>query len=331
MIEQAALTAAVRQRVELTEPLVPVERAGAWSRAFYARALIGGVDTPVVVRVGSHLDDFAKDALASTWQRPGLPVPAAYAVFAVDDEFAMVTERRSGRYLEDLDAAAWQRILPRVFDAIDDLRAIPLDVDLPAALSTDGLSLPFDPGVLGGTTPWRDWLSDLRDDPAARGGGWAPRLAASPSAGGAFHAGLDFLRDLLDGVEPPRSFVHSDLLHGNVLAQPDGSGLTAVFDWGCLFAGDYLYDVAWLDFWAPWHPGLAGLDVPALAKARFAASDPLADLFDLRLRACAVHIGLCHLTYYAFIDDAHQLAATDRRLARYDGRSPEAATAARSH
>ncbi|MFC6712476.1 phosphotransferase [Branchiibius cervicis] len=321
MISPERLTAAVRERLPLVGPLVPVERSGAWSRAFTASALVDGTEAPVVVRVGSHLDDFAKDALASGWECPQLPVPPAYAIFPVDDEFAMVTGRRYGVFLEDLDASAWGRALPHVFDAVDALRAVPLVAAAPADVDTGGLDLPFDPAIVGVTRPWREWLTDLQDDPSARGGGWAPRLAGSPTGDHSFHAGLEFLHGLVDGVEPPRSFVHSDLLHGNVLAAADGSRIEAIFDWGCLFAGDYLYDIAWLDFWAPWHPGLAAHDVPALARQRFAGSDPQAGLFDVRLRACAVHIGLCHLAYFAFVDNPAQIAATDRRLAQYDGRA----------
>ena len=40
----------------------------------------------------------------------------------------------------------------------------------------------------------------------------------------------------------------------------DGSRLTAVFDWGCYALGDFLYEVAWFTFWAPWHAGLAAID-----------------------------------------------------------------------
>lgn len=321
MISLSRLTAAVAERLTLVGPLIPVDRSGAWSRAYTTHATIEGIETPVVVRVGSHLDDFAKDALASGWQRPGLPVPPAYAILPVDDQFAMVTGRRYGVFLEDLDAAAWGRALPLVFDAVDALRQIPLEVTVPTTVDAAGLVLPFDPDIVGDAKPWREWLTDLQDDPRGRGGGWAPRLAVSPTGDRSFHAGLEFLDELIDGVEPPRSFVHSDLLHGNVLVSQHGSQLQGVFDWGCLFAGDYLYDIAWLDFWSPWHPALATHDVRARATERFAATDPLADLFDLRLRACAVHIGLCHLAYFAFVDNPDQIAAADRRLAQYDGRA----------
>src|SRR5579875_1868033 len=131
---------------------------------------------------------------------------------------------------------------------------------------------------------------------------------------------MELLASLTDGLEPPRSFVHCDLLNRNVTVAGDGSALRAVFDWGCLFAGDYLYDVAWLEFWAPWHSGLAAHDIRAAARARFEATDPVAELFDLRMRVCAIHIGLCHLAYSAYVGKPDGIAACDRRMASYDAR-----------
>ena len=46
------------------------------------------------------------------------------------------------------------------------------------------------------------------------------------------------------------------------LSPPDASRLEAVFDWGCSLAGDFLYEVAWFTFWAPWYPALDAIDLP---------------------------------------------------------------------
>ena len=52
-----------------------------------------------------------------------------------------------------------------------------------------------------------------------------------------------------------RHLIHSDLLNYNVLVA-DGR-ISAVIDWGCAMYGDFLYDLAWFEFWAPWYAGLA--------------------------------------------------------------------------
>lgn len=296
--------------------------AGAWSTPFFFRARVDGLDRQLVARFGPHLDDFAKDALASGWSSEQLPVPRAFALFRAGGVFGAVTEQRPDAFLEELDSDSWSRALPRVFAAIDRLRQVPLRTELPASVAVqDGLEVAFDKTQLGLGVSWRDWLTDLSDNPDERGGGWSGPLAASSTGDRSFHEGMELLAKLSDGIEPPRSFVHCDLLNRNVTVAPDGSALRAVFDWGCLFAGDYLYDVAWLEFWAPWHPGMAGLDIRGLARAHFGPSDPMVELFDERMRLCAIHIGLCHVAYNAYVGNPNEIAACDRRLAEYDARA----------
>ncbi|MBB2894047.1 phosphotransferase family protein [Flexivirga oryzae] len=294
---------------------------GAWSTPYFFEARLDGADRDLVARFGPHLDDFAKDALASGWSSAQLPVPQVHALFRAGDGFGVVSARHPGRFLEELDADDWSRTLPAVFAALDRLRQVPLRTDLPATVTVQpGLDVGLDPGQLGLDTSWHDWLTGLSDDPAERGGGWSAPLAASPTGDRSFHAAMDLLATLSDGLEPPRSFVHSDLINRNVTVAADGT-LSAVFDWGCLFAGDYLYDVAWLEFWAPWHPGLSGLDIRGAARAHFGPTDPAVDVFDERMRLCAVHIGLCHLAYNAYVGKPGEIAACDRRLAQYDARA----------
>ena len=67
-------------------------------------------------------------------------------------------------------------------------------------------------------------------------------------------AGERELRALAAGCPELRHVIHMDLLNRNVLVSEDGTRIEAVFDWGCSAYGDFLYDVAWFTFWAPWHP-----------------------------------------------------------------------------
>ncbi len=89
--------------------------------------------------------------------------------------------------------------------------------------------------------------------------------------------------------------------------------MSGVFDWGCALYGDFLYDLAWLTFWAPWHPGLDALDLRAEALAHYADIGLVVDDFDARLRCYEVHIGLAHLAYHSFTQEWDHLDWTERR------------------
>ena len=41
----------------------------------------------------------------------------------------------------------------------------------------------------------------------------------------------------------------------------DGGRITAVLDWGCSLYGDFLYELAWMQFWLPWYPAMVKADV----------------------------------------------------------------------
>ena len=79
------------------------------------------------------------------------------------------------------------------------------------------------------------------------------------------------LETIAEGCPDHRQLIHGDLLYGNVLDSPDDR-ITALFDWGNSLVGDPLYDIAWLIFWAPWHPGIRPAKVRSVAEAQFGDS-----------------------------------------------------------
>lgn len=96
-----------------------------------------------------------------------------------------------------------------------------------------------------------------------------------------------------------RGVLHGDLTAGNVLLGE--SRVFAVIDWGNSLIGDPLYDVAWLIFWAPWHPGLDGDYLLTETRRRYRSETGHApENFDERVLACHLQIGLDAMAYNAF-------------------------------
>lgn len=303
--------------------------AGAWSTPYFCTADIGGVATGLVARFGPQVDDdFVKDVLASAWSASELPTPRAHALFTVDDGYGVVTERHSGTFLEELDPAGWwSRALPRVFTAIDHLRQVPLQTELPAHVAVDDdIDTGLDAAQVGLGLSWHGWLTDRSDDPAERGGGWSGPLAASPTGDRSFHEGMELLATL------KRRTGAATQLRAQRLAQPQRhrSRTTAVAcarsstGAACSPATICMTSRGWSS-WAPRHAGMAGLDIRAAARAHFGSTDPAIDAFDERMRVFAIHIGLCHPAYNAFVGKPDEIAACDRRMAQYDGRRDPAA------
>ena len=273
---------------------------GAWSRCFGYR--YDGVD--YAIRFGNHLDDFEKDQRAAHFAGRDLPVPAVFDVGEAFGGYYVVSQRAHGIPLEDVDAATWPGVVPSLVAAMEAMRT--------ADLSTTSGWGGWGADGQGGDASWSAHLLAVgREDDAQRTHGWRARLAAYPDGAAAFAWGFDLLQQVVtDAV--PRSLLHCDLINRNVLV--DGERIAAVFDWGCSRYGDHLYELAWFEFWAPWHPNL---DVPLLRtglEQRWRAVGYWPADMDARLTACYLHIGLDHLGYNAYIDNLVNLAGTAARM-----------------
>ena len=303
-----AVTAWLTERFGTVDDVTPIG-AGAWSRAYGFTS----AGRELVARFGAHLDDFTSDAHAGVFDAPALPVPQTVLVAPALGGFVSVTTRCRGRFLEDLDTPEWRRMLPGLLAGLRHLWSIDA-----ATLAPDAAA------QFGAGRSWSAFLRSVDTEPAdGRGSGWKARLAGGPLGDGSFRTGLAVLDRLCDSaavraVDAAPRLVHSDLVNRNVLVEVPAAGaarLTGVFDWGCCFVGDPLYDLAWLEFWSPWHSGLGSLDIRAESADLVAEAGIDPAQVDDRWRACCLHIGLGHLAYFADVGDTGNLLGTGRRLA----------------
>jgi hygromycin-B 4-O-kinase len=270
---------------------------GDWSRAFSFCVNNQGL----VVRFGRYKDDFLKDQQAMAFARPGLPIPKMLEVGEAFDLFYAVSERHYGLFLESLDEAGWHRLLPALLQSLDAMREIEFEcgVDWYGGSSASPLG-------------WRQWLlASLEDRPGERVSGWRTALQARPEIEQVFVAGENALRARLGSCPDGRHLLHRDLLNRNVLVAEDASRLEAVFDWGCSLAGDFLYEVAWLTFWAPWYPALEALDFRQKLRDHYQRLGLVIKHFDERLTCYELQIGLEHIAYATFTgrdDDQRTIA-----------------------
>jgi hygromycin-B 4-O-kinase len=274
---------------------------GDWSRAFSFR--LDGCD--LVARFGRYGEDFAKDREAMAFAGPDLPVPRVLEIGSALGGAYAISERHFGLFLEELDEPRWRRLLPALLRGLDHLRH----------LQAPEASRAREDGAPAVTTSWREWLLEgLVDRPGQRVSGWRAILAASAVLDETFVAAERAFTALLATCPELRHVLHLDLLNRNVLVAEDGSRLVAVFDWGCSACGDFLYEVAWFTFWAPWFAGLAAIDFRSVMRAHYDATGLDVPRFDERLRCYELHIALTHLAYCAFADGREQdLAAVARR------------------
>ena len=282
---------------------------GDWSRAFAFRL----DNRDLVARFGRYREDFARDRQAMVFARPELPVPKVLEVGEALDGFYAISERHFGVFLENLEEPGWRNILPALLRGLDTLRGIP-----PPGSGTDWM----DEGEAT-ASGWRQWLiASLKDQPGERVGGWRARLKEDPYLNDLYLSGERAVHSLLGACPEVRHLLHRDLLHRNVLVAEDASRLVAVFDWGCSMVGDFLYEVAWFTFWAPWHPELDALCFRRVIEDHYRAIGLQVDYFTERLSCYEIQIGLEHLAYSAFTGREEDLYAVARRTVQVLHDSP---------
>jgi hygromycin-B 4-O-kinase len=273
---------------------------GAWSRAYGFRR----DGAAYIIRFSALDEDFHKDRLAAGYSSPDLPIPAVVEIGETGDGFFAISERASGGFLDDLDEGQMRRMLPALFTAFDAARRV-------------DLSMSTGYGIWGvdGNAPHATWRAALlaiaEDQPGERTHGWRERLVASPTGSRPFDEALARLDALVPDVAEERHLIHNDLLNFNVLVE--GERISAVIDWGCAMYGDFLYDLAWFEFWSPWYPAWHAIDFRGEAARHYAAIGLAVPRFEERLTCCQLHIGLASLAYNAFKERWDALEETARR------------------
>ena len=296
-VSPTAATAFLRTHFNQAIADVDLVGAGAWSRCYGFR--LG--DEALVIRFGAYREDFAKDQLACRYTSPALPVPELLEIGPYQDGFYAISRRAYGQPLESVSRAEWLALIPALVDALEALRT----ADLAGTVGFGGWD-----GQ--GRTHSDSWSADLLtvgiDRPEQRTHGWKRRLEeGSPPGAAAFRWGYDRLQQIASD-DVPRNLLHCDLINRNVLVAQNR--LTAVFDWGCGRYGDHLYELAWFEFWAPWHPNLETLLLRTALEARWQSVGYAVPNMAERLATCYLHIGLDHLAYNAYLGDWQTLLAT---------------------
>ena len=284
--------------LESIEPL----SGGAWSSAWGVRVR----DRDLVIRWSVVDEDFHKDERATHFGSPALPVPRVLEIGPAHDGWYAISERHFGDVLEELDAPATRAVLPSLLGMLDALRSAPIS-------DSQGFG-PWDATGDGIHPSWKSALLAIGTDSAdRRSHGWRARLDERPSAAAVFEAAYASLTGLAPDLPETRHVIHGDLLNRNVLVENDQ--ISAVLDWGSAMYGDFLFDVAWFDFWSAWHRQLQEVGVVQAALDHLESAGVDLPQRDARLFACNLFVGLDGISYLAWRGWDEPLDWTTRRLA----------------
>jgi hygromycin-B 4-O-kinase len=242
-----------------------------------------------VLRWCHSSETFEKDAFASQLSSETMPVPRVIDTGNQFDTYFAITEFAEGKFIDKLTAAEVENLLPALFGLFDTLRT----VDLTGTSGYGG----WDKNGIGSRKSWKDHLLGVKvdDNPDRFTYGWYANLAKSPVGTQVFDQLYPQFESLVQQVPEVRQLIHSDLLNYNLLVSD--TRISGVIDWQCSLYGDALYDVAWFNFYEPWYPEFAKVQLGQKLMAHFEAASSDASNLKARLLCYQMHIGLDSIIY----------------------------------
>lgn len=233
--------------------------------------------------------NFEKEAfIGREFSSAELPIPRILANGRWETLHYLILEKALGVPMDRLSPAELEAAWPALLDTLDALRSVDVDV-----YPGHGL---FDGAGRGFFRSWRENLECVIHEEREDGffGKWHALFDTTFLERDLFDAVFERMVDLADACPTDRWLVHGNFGFGNLLVDRDR--VAAVIDWIEAKFGDFAYDIAWLDFWAP-GAGLA-------ERVRQDCVDRGVDLagFEDRLLCYECYIALDAMRFYAKSD-----------------------------
>jgi hygromycin-B 4-O-kinase len=239
--------------------------AGMFSQAF--SFAVG--QQALIFRLNLSEEDFQKDAFAfQHFSAPTVPIPRVLRIGRFDDtrHFA-ITTRCLGQTLQAMDERAVRSVVPQLFQTMNAIH----HTDVSGYMGW-GLT---DTTGNGRFASWTQYLLSFYDQKFAFT--WPELIQQTFLEQEVYETCFNAMKHLLAYCPTEKYLVHGDFGFDNVLS--DGQHITGVLDWADARLGDFVYDLAYLDFWSK--------DIPyaALWQEEATASGNRIPHFEERTRA----------------------------------------------
>lgn len=187
----------------------------------------------LLVRFRDSEEPFQKDQAAyKLFNSRGIPIPRVHQIEKVGAAlWACISDFYEGTGLDRLDKNDYEQIRGELFEILFAIQSSDSTALVPFLKSTNSSSL-------------KDSLSQIVSTETHD---WEFLISKNYISAAQFEVLSSSLQQRLEALEDYTYCVHGDFGFNNVLAQ--NGKITAVLDWEALTVGDFVYDLAWLDFW----------------------------------------------------------------------------------
>ena len=233
------------------------------------------------IALGLYKDQYAYTHFAS----PQVPIPEVICIETYQEFTYAITRKMPGQILDSLSEEEYLQLLPSLIETLDAIHQT--DVN-----KTSGYGS-FNEQGLSFLSSWAEQLRHVyeEEDEKYFYGKWHTLFDTTFLERDLFDRVYQEMKLLLPTCPTERFLVHADFGSDNTLAE--NGKITAVLDWANAVYGDFLFDVAWLDMWAP------KLDVNGRFQQYYQAQNRTIPHYDERFRCCQCYIALDSFRFYA--------------------------------
>lgn len=264
------------------------------SRAF----LLSTQDREYVIRVDSVMDTFAKDKYAyEHFATEELIIPKTVQLGKIEEGlFYSITEKLDGITLNELNDLEFKNVLPNLASVLRKIHNT--DISKTTGYGNWGID------GKGDHKSWKDYIISLRK---SKYWNWDEMFSKDKYEKELFDKAYNKMIGLSKFISEDRFLLHGDYGFSNVLIE--NGKVTGVLDWGVSKYGDFIYDIAWLDFWA------VKTNYGAFLKDYYV--DKNLSSYDERLLCYKCHVGLTSSGFFAKYGDANGYEFTKNRLLKF--------------
>ncbi len=243
VVEETQVLALLNEHFSMAvTDLVSVE-GGSVARTFAFR--LGSQDYIIRFNLDKMLtSNFPKEAYL--WQKlasTSIPMPPVLQVGRLDNLYFAISRKMPGKTLMHYKPEEIEQLFPQIIETLDTIHHI--DVS-----NTQGYGV-FDYRGRGMASGWRDFLREIAYEEVEQDyfGKWHHMFDDTFLERDVFEKIYQHMLSLLDSCPEERYLVHGSISFNNMLAL--NGKLTAVLDWLDARYGDFVYDIAILDYWSP--------------------------------------------------------------------------------
>lgn len=285
----------------------PVQNLSPLEGGLAAQALsfqVGEQEYVLRFNPGSFDTTFQKEVfIYEHFASPLIPIPPLIRTGKLGNIPYAISLKMPGRGLKSLSRVEYEQINPQLLNTL-------------YAIHTCDVSSWHGYGTIGddgqGMFPtWKGFIARIMEEERPDGfyGLWHNLFQTTFLERNFFEKVYAHMLHLLEFCPEERWLVHSEYGYDNVLV--DNGKVTAVLDWTDAMYGDFVYDIAGMDFWPP-----EGINFPYLVYQAYTAKGLPLENYWKRLAVYKCYLGLDALRFFAKTNDHNAYLAVRKKLER---------------